>query len=281
MLLWLNGVTEDTVHAEIELEKPPILEGDWSQVFLSLQSWATLTRFPPPGSEIPDSDLCRCGADSACLAFRKGVEVLYPFSMEFYLMAGCMVYIMWKNVGRRLSPGHHHATQKLTLDLIRQGKVICGLVSGSLVLLVGLVIFILYQLWVDRQQLRRLAFLMLYSYHLAVVPLMSLCCLAGLLVHRMERHVREGGYNPTRNLDVLLLIATASGQLALSYFSFVAAVSVGTQGTVASLDLSYSLLTLLELLLQNTFIIEGLYRHPNLLAEKKKKKRQHRKFKVQ
>lgn len=200
--------------------------------------------------------------------------------MEFYLMAGCMIYVMWKNVGRQVSPGHHHVTQKLTFDLIRQGRVICGLVSGALVILVGLVIFILYQLWVSWQQFRHLAFLMLYVYHIVVIPLMSLCCLVGLLVHRAERHVKEGGYNPTRNLDVVLLIATASGQLALSYFSLVAALTVGAEGALASLDLSYSILTLLELLLQNTFIIEGLHRHPNLLAEKNKKKKQHRMIKV-
>lgn len=223
-------------------------------------------------------NLCECGTSATCLAFRKGVEVLYPFTMEFYLMAACMIYIMWKNVGCQVSPGHHQVSQKLTLDLIRQARVIYGLVSGAVVLLVGLVIFILYQLWVSRQHFRDLAFLMLYVYHLAVIPVMSLCCLVGLLVHRVERHAKEGGYNPTRNLDIVLLIATASGQLALSYFSLVAALTLGAQGSLASLDLSYSILTMLELLLQSTFIIEGLHRHPNLLAEKKK--RQLRKFKV-
>lgn len=194
-------------------------------------------------------------------------------------MAACMIYIMWKNVGRQMSPGHHHVTQKLTLDLIRKHRVIYGLVSGALVLLVGLVIFILYQMWVSQQQFRDHAFFMLYVYDLAVIPVMSLCCLLGLLVHRVERHAKEGGYNPTRNLDVALLIATASGQLALCYFSLVAALSLGAQGSLASLDLSYSILTMLEILLQSTFIIEGLHRHPNLLAEKKKKRRR-RKFKV-
>lgn len=257
VLLWLNGVTEDTVHQEIELEK----QGSAS------------------GLGTSNMNLCQCGTNTTCLAFRKGVEVLYPFTMEFYLMAACMIYIMWKNVGRQVSQGHHHVTQKLTLDLIRQGGLIYGLVSGALVLLVGLVIFILYQLWVSQQQFRHLAFLMLYIYHLAVMPIMSICCLVGLLVHRVERHAKEGGYNPTRNLDVVLLIATASGQLALSYFSLVAALTPGAQGSLASLDVSYSILTMLELLLQSTFIIEGLHRHPNLLAEKKKK-RQRRKFKV-
>lgn len=188
-------------------------------------------------------------------------------------MAGCMIYVMWKNVGRRMSPGHHHVTQKLTLGVVYQGGVIYGLVFGALVLVAGVVVFILYQVWVSQQQLRLTAFLIFYGYHLAVMPVMSLCSLAGMLVHRFERRANEAGHNPTRSLDVLLLVAAALGQLALSYFSLVAALAVGTNGLLGDLDLSYSLLSLLELILQNIFIIEGLHRHPNLFAKRKDKQR--------
>lgn len=186
-------------------------------------------------------------------------------------MAGCMIYVMWKNVGRRLSPGRHHVTQKLTLNIIRQGGIIYGLACGALVLAAGLAIFVLYQVWVSRRPFRHTAFLIFYVYHLVIMPVMSLCCLAGLLVYRLERRAKEGGHNPTRNLDVILLVAAALGQLALSYFSLVAAIATGTQGSLAGLDLSYSLLSLLELVLQNVFIIEGLHRHPHLLAKKKQR----------
>lgn len=221
---------------------------------------------------------CQCSASILCLTFRKGVEVLYPFNMEFYLMAGCMVYVMWKNVGRRMSSGHHHPhhqdhqhqNHKLTLRVVVQARV--GLLLGGLVLAVGLVVFVLYQVMVGQPNLRFTAFVLFYGYHLAVMPAMSLCSLAGMLLHRLERRASDGGHNPTRSLDVMLLVAAALGQLALSYFSLVAALAVGTEGPLASLDLSYSLLSLLELILQNIFIIEGLHRHPSLLAKKKKKK---------
>lgn len=121
----------------------------------------------------------------------------------------------------------------------------------------------------SQQQHRDAAFLMFYGFHLAVMPIMSLCCLAGMLVHKLERRAHEAGHNPTRTLDVILLVAAALGQLALSYFSLVAALAVGTSGTLGNLDLSYSLLSLLELLLQNIFIIEGLHRHPSLALAKK------------
>ncbi|XP_028287620.1 proton channel OTOP3-like [Parambassis ranga] len=260
LLLWLNAVTEDTIHQEIELEKKDQL--DFSNMNSSEADGSALTG---------NWTLCRCSASAACLAFRKGYEILYPFNIEYYLMAGCMIYVMWKNVGRRMNPDHH-ATQKLTLHIVFHGGIIYGIVLGVVVLLTGLAVFILYQVWVSQQEQRLTAFLIFYGYHLAVMPVMSLCSLAGMLIHRLERRVQEGGHNPTRSLDVILLVAAALGQLALSYFSLVAALAVGTQDTLGDLDLSYSLLSLLELILQNIFIIEGLHRHPNLLAKKKKRK---------
>ncbi|XP_033466531.1 proton channel OTOP3-like [Epinephelus lanceolatus] len=264
LLLWLNAVTEDTIHEEIEIEKEDGLylgntsssEGDVSDA-----------------AGILNSTFCQCTASAACLTFRKGFEILFPFSMEYYLMAGCMIYVMWKNVGRRMSPGPHHVAQKLTFRVVYQGGVIYGLVFGILVLIAGVAVFIFYQVWVGQQQLRLTAFHIFYGYHLAVMPVMSLCSLAGMLVHRLEMRANESGHNPTRSLDVLLLLAAALGQLALSYFSLVAALALGTDSPLGDLDLSYSLLSLLELILQNIFIIEGLHRHPNLLAKKKERQR--------
>lgn len=261
LLLWLKAVTEDTIHQEIELEK---------QDSLGLGN-VSITKSSDTGGS--NSSLCQCSANAACLIFRKGFEVLYPFSMEFYLMAGCMLYVLWKNVGRPLSTIHHHVNKKLTLRFIYQGGIVYGPVFGALVLTAGITVFILYQLWVSNPQLRLTAFVLIYGYHLAVLPIMSFCSLLGLLVHRFERRAHEGTHNPTRSLDVLLLVAAALGQLALSYFSLVAALAVGTRGLLGGLDLSYSLLCLLELFLQNIFIIEGLHRHPNLKAKKKDKER--------
>uniref|UniRef100_A0A665UF73 Otopetrin 3 n=1 Tax=Echeneis naucrates TaxID=173247 RepID=A0A665UF73_ECHNA len=245
LLLWLNSVMEDSVHEEIELEKQE-------------------------NFHFRNSTLCQCSTSPVCVAFRKGFEILYPFHIEFYLMAGCMVYVMWKNVGRRTGPGHH-VTQKMTLRVIYEGGIIYGLVFGALVLVAGATVFILYQVWVSQHQFRLTAFLIFYGYHLAVMPVMSFCSLAGMLVHRLERRAHEGGHNPTRSLDVMLLVAAALGQLGLSYFSLVAALALGTSTPLADLDLSYSLLSLLELILQNIFIIEGLHRHPKLLAKRKER----------
>ncbi|XP_055360389.1 proton channel OTOP3-like isoform X2 [Betta splendens] len=256
LLLWLKAVTEDTIHKEIELEK----EGNAA---INKVTQAHVSHYEG------NLTLCSCPASPSCLVFRKGFEVLYPFNIEYYLMAACMVYVMWKNVARRVTAGHHHhhASHKVTLRMIYDGGAV-GLVFGTVVLAAGVTIFVLYQIWVNRQELRLTSFLMFYGYHIAVMPLMCLCCSAGILVHMLERRAHQDGHNPSRKLDVVLLVAAAIGQLALSYFSLVAAAAGEANELLENLDLSYSLLTLLQIILQNIFIIEGLHRHPELSAKK-------------
>ncbi|XP_056152721.1 proton channel OTOP3-like [Lampris incognitus] len=263
LLLWLNAVTEDSIHQEIELEKEARINFGNTNFSESAESSSA--------EGMSNTTVCQCTANAVCLIFRRGYEILYPFNIEYYLMAGCMLYVMWKNVGRRASPGpHEHVTQKLTLRIVYRGGIFVGPLLGFLVLIIGVTIFILYQVWVSQRQHRFIAFLMFYGYHLAVMPVMSLCSLAGMLIHKLERRAEVGGHNPTRSLDVILLVGAALGQLALSYFSLVAAFALGASGPLGSLDLSYSLLSLLELMLQNIFIIEGLHRHPSLSQAKKR-----------
>ncbi|XP_063077484.1 proton channel OTOP3-like [Engraulis encrasicolus] len=257
LLLWLNAVTEDTVHMEMEMERQ---ERDATGNGVTP---ANDEDTPEPG--LINSTLCQCGQRTSCGAFRKGIEILYPFNIEFYLMAGCMLYVMWKNVGRRVQAvSSPHPAEKVTLRRLYSGGVPLGAIMGLLVLVAGLTIFILYQVWVRQVAKRFTAFFLFYGYHLVVMPMMALCSLAGTLAHELDRRAREEGHNPTRSLDVLLLVAAALGQLALSYFSVVAALAQGVGDTLGGLDLSYSLLSLLELVMQNVFIIDGLQRHPSL-----------------
>ncbi|CAL1599845.1 unnamed protein product [Knipowitschia caucasica] len=251
LLLWFNAVTDDTIHLEIELDKQ---DGHKSETI---------------SSNFDSDPSCRCSSDPTCDIFQKSFEVLFPFSVEYYLMSACMIYILWQNVTRIVSP-HHHEENKVSLKSILKGRIIYGLVFGGFVLAAGVIILFLYQVWVRQSHLRLTAFVLFYGYHLVVMPVMSLCSVVGLLVHRLERRATKGGHNPTRSLDVLLLSVTALGQLALSYLSLAAAFAIGAEGVLGQLDLTYSLLSLVELVLQNVFMIEGLHKHPNI---KKKPKR--------
>ncbi|MCI4384638.1 hypothetical protein PGIGA_G00041010 [Pangasianodon gigas] len=258
VLLWLNAVTEDTIHMEIELERK------FNETIRKVKTY----------EDSENETECKCRRQPVCIALRKGYEVLYPFNMEFSLLAGCMLYVMWKNVGRHVGGTHSGHAQKITLRIVRHGGILFGLIFGVLVLISGIVVFLLYQVWVGQKERRLDAFLMFYYFHICVMPAMVLCSLAGTLVYRWKERrghsLHQGGKakgeggvtkNPTRSLDVLLLLGAGLGQLSLSYFSLVAALALGAGGILGNLHLSYSLFSLLELMLQNIFIIQGLHSH--------------------
>lgn len=195
---------------------------------------------------------CRCGSSAVCVALRKGYEILYPFNMEFSLLAGCMLFVMWKNVGRRMSPIHTEHAQRRPLRFILR-RVLLGPCLGFLVLLSGAAVFVLYHLWVEQNAQRLTAFLLFYCFHLGLMPIMALSSLAGLVVQKgkvqklaeqqgrqnqtrepdeappapgLRVYVRGGGENPTQSLDEALLVGTSLGQLFLSYLSLVAALAL-------------------------------------------------------
>uniref|UniRef100_A0A3B4D7V8 Otopetrin 3 n=1 Tax=Pygocentrus nattereri TaxID=42514 RepID=A0A3B4D7V8_PYGNA len=237
--------------------------------------------------------LCQCSSNAVCVTLRKGYEILYPFNMEYSLLASCMLYVMWKNVGRHMSSIHTEAAQKRSPFSVLCGRVLLGPLLGLLVLLTGVIVFVLYHMWVVQNAKRLAALMVFYFFHLGLMPIMALCSLAGTMVQKMnvreqDGHQRkqnpgrmiklQGSKNPTKSLDVALLLGTAVGQLSLSYLSLVAALALGSSDIVSNLDLSYSLLSMVELVLQNVFIIRGLHLHnhaphSSLKANEKEKKK--------
>ncbi|XP_072514837.1 proton channel OTOP3-like [Salminus brasiliensis] len=275
ILLWFCAVTDDSVHMEIEMEKQDKDLINNTSAFLAPQETK---------AGLANSTLCQCSASAVCLALRQGYEILYPFNMEFSLLAGCMLYVMWKNVGHHWTGIHTEHAQKSSLNSVLRGGVLFGPVLGLLVLLTGATVFVLYHVWVGQSAEQSTAFVLFYSFHLALMPVMALCSLAGTMVqnkkvqeqirHEGKRGVREKQHdlrwwvqvqgeskNPTQSLDVVLLVGTAVGQLSLSYLSLVAALALEPIDIVSNLELSYSMLCVVELMLQNAFIIKGLHLH--------------------
>ncbi|KAL7840931.1 hypothetical protein AOLI_G00262540 [Acnodon oligacanthus] len=267
VLLWFCAVTDDSVHTEIDLEQQDKEALNNTFSLLAPQEAKT-------GQE--NGTLCQCSANAVCVTLRKGYEILYPFNMEYSLLASCMLYVMWKNVGRHVSSIHTEAAQKRSPFSVLRGRVLLGPLLGLLVLSTGVTVFVLYHVWVEQNAKRLSALMAFYCFHLSLMPIMALCSLAGTIVQKMKvreqvGHQRkqdpgwmmklQGSKNPTKSLDVALLLGTAVGQLSLSYLSLVAALALGSSDIVSNLELSYSLLSVVELVLQNVFIIRGLHHH--------------------
>ncbi|XP_053067457.1 proton channel OTOP3 isoform X3 [Acinonyx jubatus] len=237
LLLWVLAVTNDSMHREIKAELSALVEN------LS-------------GN---DTNTCVCLNATVCEVFQKGYLMLYPFSTEYCLICCAVLFVMWKNVGRRLAPhaGAHPGTPPFHLH-----GAIFGPLLGLLALVAGVCVFVLFQIEASGLAIARQYFILYYAFYVAVLPAMSLACLAGTAIHGLEERELDTLKNPTRSLDVVLLMGAALGQMGIAYFSIVAIVATRPHELLNRLILAYSLLIILQHIAQNLFIIEGLHRRP-------------------
>ncbi|XP_075034466.1 proton channel OTOP3 [Mixophyes fleayi] len=360
LLLWLLAVINDSVHQELESSKTNSTSDDRSD--------------------------CMCPAFSMCGTFQRGYVTIYPFNLEYSLICASMLFIMWRNVGRKdvLHSGISHPSFRL------QG-VLYGPILGAAALIVGICIFIKYQVEASAGTAATSALILYYGFSDTLLPIMVISCFIGIIAqtfrekHWLEvtehdsehsegsgekgrenrqevkkecRHrnvegckthgqgegdtgehretrgeednwqdqeeigehrevqkescqdsegpIEDGKYNDnfamqepvkeekkehiepnhhkrtskrklslenhdhkylsqrsqpknyTRSLEIILLLGAALGQFSISYYSIVAIVARGSWKLMNTLNLSYSVLMILQHMFQNIFIIEGM-----------------------
>uniref|UniRef100_A0A665TJ85 Otopetrin 2 n=1 Tax=Echeneis naucrates TaxID=173247 RepID=A0A665TJ85_ECHNA len=215
-------------------------------------------------TEIPDLNItsfgdknCKC-SHSVCDVFKEAYYYLYPFNIEYSLFASTMAYVMWKNVGRFVEDhGNHNVKFRL--------KDVClGPLTGMLLVVAGLVTFIVYEVDIQEEdeEKRNSALLIHFIMNIVIVSLMSISTMIGCIFYRLDRREHVSEKNPTRSLDMGLLVGASIGQFIISYFTIVAVVATGAKGYLNALNLAWAVLTVFQLGLQNYFIIEGLHREP-------------------
>lgn len=240
LVLWMSAVTEESIHQSVH----------------PTASNATNATVDNRGNY---EDSCKCSY-SACSIFIKASHYLYPFHIEYSLFASAMAYVMWKNVGRQVDEHTHQRVRFYLRD------VCLGPAAGMVLVVVGLATFVVYEVDVviEDQQKRDMALMIHYVMNLVALTLMSLSSLVGCVIYRLDERDHVSGKNPTRSLDVGLLVAASMGQFTINYFTIVAVVATGAKDYLNGLNLACSLQTVVQLSLQNFFIIVGLHRQPFL-----------------
>lgn len=204
-------------------------------------------------------DKCKC-SHTSCSIFKKAYYYFYPFNIEYSLFVSAMAYILWKNVGRVMDEHSHHHIKFQLKDIV------FGPVAGVLLVIAGLATFILYEIEMakeDRNEEKKNNALMMYFVmNIVIVVLMSVTTVIGCAMFKLDHREQVSDKNPTRNLDVGLLVGASLGQFIISYFSIVATIGAGVKGHLNRLNLTGAILMVIQLGLQNLFIIEGLHREP-------------------
>ncbi|XP_053564851.1 proton channel OTOP2 [Bombina bombina] len=245
LTIWVIAVIEEARHHTLQMER-----------YLEANSSVTMNTEHEEHSEISES--------SHCNSIRRFLPIsfiyLYPFYIEYNLLSAAMVYIMWKNVGRQIDDdtSHHHGLG----PGIREHIPIFGLFSGVTILVTGLVMFILYEVGREHNKPDLLSLTVFYYFHVISLSLMSLATMVGISIFRLDKRRMDNEKNPSRTLDMTLLLSTTLAQYGISYYSIIATVASPPLKLLSSLSLTYSLLMIVQHTLQNTFIIEGLHRLP-------------------
>ncbi|XP_063816740.1 proton channel OTOP2-like [Pseudophryne corroboree] len=253
LIIWVTAVTEESRNHTLELQK--YLERNFSS-----ESSKNSTE---DEEEKEDENICGCVTE--CKSKTDVYTYLYPFNIEYNLFAAAMIYIMWKNVGRQIdeNASDHHGLGPGVLKHIP----LLGLVSGLSVLIIGLVMFILYEIGRQDNLKHWLSLTVFYFFHVVSLVLMCLANIVGIVIFRLDKRNMDKQKNPSRSLDVALLLGATLGQYGISYYSIIATLSSQPFSLLCGLTLSYSILMIIQHSLQNVFIIEGLHRLPpnNLL----------------
>ncbi|KAM4691333.1 proton channel OTOP2-like [Rhinophrynus dorsalis] len=240
LIIWLITLTEESRFHTAELQE--YLEGNVTN------------------SEDESEKMNECSCKSICKFIPTENYYLYPFNIEYNIFAAALIYIMWKNVGRQLDENayHHH---KLGPAVIKHIPLF-GLISGMAVLVVGLVMFIMYEIGRMDALKHWMSLTAFYFYHVISLILMSLANLVGIIIFKLDSRRMDNEKNPSRTLDMILLVGATLAQYGISYYSIIAMVASPPLGLLSSLTLVYSLLVIIQHSLQNSLIIEGLYRLP-------------------
>ncbi|XP_027482368.1 proton channel OTOP2 isoform X3 [Zalophus californianus] len=254
LAIWMAAIVDESVHQ--------------THSYDSSHSNASHLRLTPDPERAGSSVGGDCSCNTAiCQIFQQGYFYLYPFNIEYSLFASTMLYVMWKNVGRLLASsthghGHGHGHTPSRVSLFRE-TLFAGPILGLMLFVVGLAVFIIYEVQVSGEGGRtQQALVIYYSFNIICLGLMTLVSLSGSIIYRFDRRAMDHHKNPTRTLDVALLVGAALGQYAISYYSLVAVVVGTPRDLLGGLNLAHALLMIAQHTFQNVFIIESLHRGP-------------------
>lgn len=170
-----------------------------------------------------------------------------------------MLYVLWKNVGRKMDS---HQYQKIQFTF---RGVAVGSALGLAVLAATIGVVVVYLIQIGRSKSKsESALIMFYLYATAVLILMGAGGLVGILIYRLDEQSLDESKNPARKLDTDLLVGTASGSWLLSWGSILAILCAEARPSYTWYNLPYSILVIAEKSIQNLFIIEATHRQPEV-----------------
>ncbi|XP_051654407.1 proton channel OTOP1 [Manacus candei] len=239
LLLWTNGVLAESKH-QLNEHKERLITLGFGNITIVLDDHAPQ---------------CNCTTTTLCSIFSQGIYYLYPFNIEYHILASTMLYVLWKNVGRKVE---HHQQNKTRFKF---HGITVGMIFGLIVLTSTIAIVVVYLIQIGGSKIKsELALTMFYLHAIFVLALMCTAGIVALLIYRLEDRSLDNSKNPARKLDAELLVGTAAGSWLLSWGSILAIICAQAHPKYTWYNLPYSVLVIIEKYIQNLFIIESIHR---------------------
>ncbi|ELV13220.1 Otopetrin-1 [Tupaia chinensis] len=246
LLLWANGVLNESKH-QLNEHKERLITLGFGNITIVLDD---------------HTPQCNCSPPPLCSAISHGIYYLYPFNIEYQILASTMLYVLWKNIGRKVDSYQHQKMQ------FKFNGVMAGSVLGLTVLAATIGVVVVYLIHIGRSKVKsESALIMFYLYATALLMLMGAVGLLGIWIYRTDEKSLDESKNPARKLDADLLVGTASGSWLLSWGSILAILCAEDRPPYTWYNLPYSVLVIVEKYIQNLFIIESIHREPEKLSE--------------
>ncbi|XP_030048460.1 proton channel OTOP1 [Microcaecilia unicolor] len=235
LLLWTNGILAESKHH---------LNGHKERLFTLGYANITIDQHAPE---------CNC-TTNVCFIFSQGIYYLYPFTIEYHILASTMLYVLWKNIGRTVHQQNQNKMQ------FRFRGVIVGTVLGLFVLTITIAIVVVYLIQIECSKSKSEAALtMFYLYGITVLTLMCTAGIVSLLISRYDDRSLDDSESPCRKLDANLLVGSACGSWFISWGSILAVIFADTHPQNTWYNLPYSILVIIEKYVQNLFIVECVH----------------------
>ncbi|XP_009099671.1 proton channel OTOP1 [Serinus canaria] len=239
LLLWTNGVLTESKH-QLNEHKERLITLGFGNITIVLDDHAPQ---------------CNCTTTTLCSIFSQGIYYLYPFNIEYHILASTMLYVLWKNIGRKVE---HHQQNKTPFKF---HGITVGMIFGLIVLTSTIAIVVVYLIQIGGSKIKsELALTMFYLHAIFVLALMCTAGIVALLIYRLEDRSLDNSKNPARKLDAELLVGTAAGSWLLSWGSILAIICAQGHPKYTWYNLPYSVLVIIEKYIQNLFIIESIHR---------------------
>ncbi|NP_819056.1 proton channel OTOP1 [Homo sapiens] len=246
LLLWANGVLNESKH-QLNEHKERLITLGFGNITTVLDD---------------HTPQCNCTPPTLCTAISHGIYYLYPFNIEYQILASTMLYVLWKNIGRKVDSHQHQKMQ------FKSDGVMVGAVLGLTVLAATIAVVVVYLIHIGRSKTKsESALIMFYLYAITLLMLMGAAGLAGIRIYRIDEKSLDESKNPARKLDSDLLVGTASGSWLISWGSILAILCAEGHPRYTWYNLPYSILAIVEKYIQNLFIFESIHREPEKLSE--------------